>query len=151
MESYFGNRENSLGYLTSVVSRLLANQLNRRFAEAGIALTIEQWAVLYSLWDKNGLTQQEIAAGLHLEKSTVSRALVALERDGWVRREKDPDDARLKRVFVTAKADAVRRGCGELAHGVLDEAQEALNDDERRTLHALLGRVLHSLLEMSEG
>jgi len=151
MASYFGNREGSLGYLTGAVSRLLGNRLNRRFAAAGIGITVEQWAALYCLWDEDGQTQQDIAAGLLLEKSTVSRALEALERGGWVCRVRDANDARLKRVFLTDQSRAVRDECGALALEVLGEAQRDLAPEEREALRRLLTRVLHSLLELGVG
>jgi DNA-binding MarR family transcriptional regulator len=151
MDSYFGNREGSLGYLAGALSRLLGNRLNTRFAAAGLGLTVEQWAALYCLWDEDGQTQQDIAAGLLLEKSTVSRALEVLERGGWVCRLRDANDARIKRVFLTDQSRAVRDECGALATEVLAEAQRDLAPEERETLRRLLARVLHSLLGLDAG
>lgn len=145
MDSHFSDRENSLGYLTSSVARLLGSRVGKRFADAGLELTVEQWTLLVMLWDRDGLTQQDLADGLILEKSSVSRALNGLERQGWVWRARDPDDARLRRVMLTEKAWAA---CDEsicITKSVLREAQEALSPDEQETLHRLLLRVLRTL------
>jgi DNA-binding MarR family transcriptional regulator len=145
MHSYFSQRENSLGYLTSTVARLLGNRAAKRFADAGLELTVEQWTLLVMLWDRDGLTQQDLADGLILEKSSVSRALTGLERHGWVRRVRDCEDARLRRVMLTDKARAAYDQSINITKNLLREAQEALSPQEQATLRRLLLRVLQTL------
>lgn len=48
-----------------------------------------------------GLSQDEIARALYLNKSTVARALSSLEERGLVRRELNPEDKRQTLVYPT--------------------------------------------------
>lgn len=50
-----------------------------------------------------GLSQDEIARRICLNKSTVARALSYLEEHGFVKREADKEDKRVLRVFPTDK------------------------------------------------
>ena len=58
--------------------------------------------VLY-LTRNPGVSQDAIARGLCLNKSTVARSLSYLEEHGYVRREADADDKRVLRVYPTEK------------------------------------------------
>ncbi len=101
----------SLGYLTITTNRLMGARLNRCFAAAGLPVKAEQWSALGFLWNTPGLNQEEMAQALCLDKSSLSRLLDGLERKGYIRRERDPADARRKRVFPTQAADALRLPC----------------------------------------
>lgn len=50
---------------------------------------------------KVGVTQKEIIQRLDLCRSTVSKMLARLEEMGWIRRARDRNDRRVKRVFFT--------------------------------------------------
>jgi DNA-binding MarR family transcriptional regulator len=146
MESFFSEREKSLGYLVGVTARLLGGHIGKRFSDNGIELTVEQWALLVRLWNQDGLTQQELATGLVLEKSSVSRLLDRLEKGGWVQREQDAGDGRQKRIRTTAKALAIRDQSMDLVKSVLREAQLDLSPDEQLVLRSLLLRVITTLM-----
>lgn len=54
-----------------------------------------------------GQTQEELAQGLHVHKSSVARKLAALETNGWITRTPCSQDRRALRVYPTPKAEAV--------------------------------------------
>lgn len=54
-----------------------------------------------------GQTQEELAQGLHVHKSSVARKLAALETNGWITRTPCAQDRRALRVYPTPKAEAV--------------------------------------------
>jgi DNA-binding MarR family transcriptional regulator len=78
--------------------------------------------------------QGDLAARLHLQKSTVSRLVDQLADDGWARRIPDPDDGR--RVLVQLSAKGRRRA--ERQAQAQDEALAVLlaqlSVDDRRAL-----------------
>ena len=53
-----------------------------------------------------GQTQEELAQGLHVHKSSVARKLAALETNGWITRTPCSQDRRALRVYPTPKAEA---------------------------------------------
>ena len=72
----------------------MSEYFRKRLIEAGIELTAEQWGVLGHLWNEGGVAQDELAALVCVNKSSLSRVLDGMERRGLVIRQKDPADAR---------------------------------------------------------
>ena len=145
MNTFFYDRSQSLGQLTSGVIRSLSSCLNQRFKTAGINLTAEQWAALVLLWNKDGRTQKEIARNLILEKSSVSRLLSGLERRGFITRVQESKDSRLKQVFLTDKGRRVRDESVRIARALLDDAQAGITEAELALCRDVLLRVYRNL------
>lgn len=58
--------------------------------------------ILVNLRREPGLSQQALAARCFTAKSHVSNLLGEMESRGWVKREADPADGRVKRLVLTA-------------------------------------------------
>ena len=67
----------------------------------GKPVTVSEAHALMELAHQQPLTQNELAARLRLEKSTVSRLVGQLDQRGWVRRERDPTDGRARLLRLT--------------------------------------------------
>jgi DNA-binding MarR family transcriptional regulator len=52
-------------------------------------------------------TLGELAAAEHVRPATMTRIVQALEEEGLVRRESDPDDGRVRRLHATSKGERV--------------------------------------------
>src|SRR5215213_8668413 len=78
-----------LNVLANVVSNALAQIYEERFG-----LTIPGWRVVATLGQYGVRTARDIAAHGVMHKSTVSRAVSALEARGLVTRAGNPDDMR---------------------------------------------------------
>ncbi|GII01986.1 MarR family winged helix-turn-helix transcriptional regulator [Planobispora takensis] len=92
---------------------------------AGLRVSMSEIFALGELGDAGTLSQNELAARLGLEKSTVSRLAAALERRGWLSRERDPGNRRFYRLGLTPEGRAVTERIGRefhQAHAALFEA-----------------------------
>ncbi len=143
MFSYDHNQ--SLGYLAGLVNRLLSNVLGKRFHEAGIEMTAEQWGGIILLLNCDAMSQGQLGERLFLEKSSVSRLVGGLERRGWVVRTKFPGDNRHKIVSPTPKALETAERCASIARGVLEEAQRGMTEDERLVCRSFLSRIIANI------
>lgn len=79
---------------------------HRRCAEIAlkeVGVYAGQEIILFQLWQQNGVTQSQLVVALEVEPPTVTKMLQRMEASGLVERRADPDDARLSRVFLTAK------------------------------------------------
>jgi DNA-binding MarR family transcriptional regulator len=56
------------------------------------------------LFEQDGLRMGELARRSRLSKQTMTTMVRLLERDGLVRRERDPDDGRAFRIVLTTRA-----------------------------------------------
>ncbi|TLP45032.1 MULTISPECIES: MarR family winged helix-turn-helix transcriptional regulator [Cohaesibacter] len=137
--------EKSLGHLTGLANRLFSNLLVSRFHHAGIRMTAEQWGALLVLINMEGLSQTELAEALYLEKSSVSRLVVGLEKRGWVQRTKDTDDGRKHVLIATPDAKALAARCSEIARSVLRDAETEIAKDELVNTKQLLVKIVTNL------
>lgn len=85
----------------------LSNQIRRNIAISCSSTNMggTQGRVLHFILAHNGdVFQKDIEAEFNLRPSTATGILKLMERDGVIRRESTPYDARLKRIVITEKA-----------------------------------------------
>jgi DNA-binding MarR family transcriptional regulator len=138
-----------LGYLIHDVSRLRRMMFDRALAPLGI--TRSQWWVLAFISRKDGLPQTQLANELDVGKVAVGALIDRLEASGFVLRQADPVDRRVKRVYVTKQA----RGFLEKLRKETDKFNaQIVNGIDRKQLEAASEALLamkHNLLAMSDG
>ena len=71
---------------------------------APLGITRSQWWVLAFISRKDGLPQTQLANELDVGKVAVGALIDRLESSGFVIRQADPVDRRVKRVYVTKQA-----------------------------------------------
>jgi MarR family transcriptional regulator, transcriptional regulator for hemolysin len=138
-----------LGYLIHDVSRLRRMMFDRALAPLGI--TRSQWWVLAFISRKDGLPQTRLANELDVGKVAVGALIDRLETSGFVIRQADPVDRRIKRVYVTKQA----RGFLEKLRRETDKFNaKIVNGIDRKQLEAASEALLamkHNLIAMSDG
>jgi len=111
----------------------------------GAPISVGEAQALFELADHPGIFQNELAARLHLEKSTVSRLAKILERRGWLDRSRDKDDSRLVRLRLTAAGSKAVQRLSASRRARFAKVFEAIPLDDRDALLdslALLSEVL---------
>lgn len=86
-------------------------------------------------------TPAELADAAGVTRATMTGLIDTLERDGFVKREPDPDDRRMMSVLLTPKGD---RFLNEFLPGhfkVIAELMSPLSEAERKALVRILGKV----------
>jgi MarR family transcriptional regulator for hemolysin len=138
-----------LGYLIHDVSRLRRMMFDRALAPLGI--TRSQWWVLAFISRKDGLPQTQLANELDVGKVAVGALIDRLESSGFVIRQADPVDRRIKRVYVTKQA----RGFLSRIRKETDKFNATIvNGIDRKQLEATSDSLLamkRNLLALSDG
>src|SRR5246127_1628438 len=138
-----------LGYLIHDVSRLRRMMFDRALAPLGI--TRSQWWVFAFISRKDGLPQTQLANELDVGKVAVGALIDRLESSGFVIRQADPVDRRVKRVYVTKQA----RGFLEKLRKETDKFNARIvKGIDRKQLEAASDALLamkHNLIAMSDG
>ncbi len=137
--------EESLGYIVNYAARALSRELSQRLVAHGALKG--QWAVLMFLWAQEGQTQRELSRQVAIEDATMVRTIDRMERDGLVRRERNPQDRRQIKIFLTEKGSALRDTLVPEAIAGNQSAMRGLSEDEQRQLLDLLRRVIGALEE----
>jgi MarR family transcriptional regulator, transcriptional regulator for hemolysin len=125
-----------VGFLSADISRLMRTEFDRQVSALGV--TRAQWMVLARLARRPGCSQTELADMMEMERATAGRLVDRLEENGLVRREPDPTDRRVRRVFPTDLATGQQAQMRAVADAIVDDALSDLNAEQRETLMTLM-------------
>ena len=94
-----------VGFEIRVLSNLIYRRINQMSAQEGETLTANQDWVLHFLIQSQGrdIMQRDIEKEFSIRRSTASRTLQLMERNGYIRREPVSYEARMKKLVVTEK------------------------------------------------
>src|SRR5215213_11434760 len=109
-------------FITGKASTAIARRLQKKFNEAGISVTIEQWSVLYHLWKGDGMSQQELCNATFRDKPSITRLVDNLEKLKLVKRVASKDDRRMNMIQLTSDALKLQEKTMALAEETLNEA-----------------------------
>lgn len=104
-------------------------------------VSVSQCYALEELVRRGGMTLNDLAARLYLDKSTASRVVDALERKGYVARSTHPEDRRAVLLEVT---EAGRTLEGTIRGSILAEERQLLADFDpeiRQAMTQLISRL----------
>lgn len=104
-----------------------------------------QIPILVWLLEEEGLTQKDLVERASIEQPTVAEHLDRMERDGLVRRERDPEDGRRYRLFLTEKA---REMSGELLSELELGARiftRGIKDSDLRVFDRVMRQIISNL------
>lgn len=86
--------------LVGYLRRSLRHRVNDRHAHER-SLSGSQNELLRAVRERPGMTVGEVAAALHLATNTVSTLVSVLDGFGYLDRRRDPDDARVARLYLS--------------------------------------------------
>ena len=116
-------------------------QMERSDALKELGICGGQVPYLLRLCHCPGLSQEEIAQALYLNKSSVARQIANLEKQELVYRKCSPDDRRRLLVYPTEKALSMLPKLIQTVREWNDYQLEGLADEERAQLEAIMERV----------
>ena len=123
------------------LARLMSQRYDQALAPAGVNLN--QYSILRRTGGK-GRPLGEVAHELGMDRSTLSRDLKALVEAGWIESVVG-EDARQRRLRITAAGRAVIERAWPLWRAVQDEIDSGLGEDAIAALHAQLDGAIAQL------
>jgi DNA-binding MarR family transcriptional regulator len=111
----------------------------------GWSLSLSEIYALNLLAERAPISQQDLGAALLLEKSSITRLVQQLEQRGWILRERDARDSRLRLLRLS---ELGARMTGEIHHHMHErhaELFEQLTPDEQSALIQGLTALRHAL------
>ena len=135
-------REN-LGYLIAKATQRWNELLHAEFVREGFPeVRASYGSVLIPLFEEDGLRMGELAARARLAKQTMTTLVRLAERDGLVRRERDPEDGRAFRILLTDRARSFEPVAERVLARLDARAQRRLLPAEREVLTKSLQEVM---------
>ena len=140
-----GTGTGNLGFLLAKASARFNELLAQAFAERGFPEVRPSYgSLLVPLFEEDGQRMGELAATARLPKQTMTTLVRQLERDGLVVRERDPDDARAWRVWLSDRA----REFGPVAQEVLADLDARVAEHLTRNTTETVRRALRGVMDL---
>jgi DNA-binding MarR family transcriptional regulator len=129
----------SVGFMLST----LGHAVSRRFIHAlqPLELHPREFAVLRAVRSNDGYSQQSLAERLRIPPSRMVAIVDELESRGLIERRPDPDDRRVRALYVTQRGQTLLQDAFNLVVQHERTISRALTVKERAELLALLNRI----------
>ena len=133
--------EKSVGFLLAKAYQRACAIFNEDFAHYDI--TPQQFGLLGFLWQQDGLSQTELSAKSHIDRTTMGGIIDRLEKENLVERRHHPDDRRAYQVFLTDRGKSLEDELSAVAGRVQNKVNAPLTAEEQATLIRLLEKLRH--------
>ena len=132
----------------SVLYRKMNMLTNLRLAHLGISGA--KAIFLFCIRDHKAMSQVEICKELDMDKSTVAKMLMRMEKDGLIQKTVNPEDVRSVRVSLTDKAMELVGQAQKVMNQWVADATSDLTREEQEAFFVLLERVANKAVRMAE-
>lgn len=89
-------------YLIHELSRLISADFDRVMGDYD--LRHAQWWAMMHIYQYEGATQSELASVMQMGRASAGKVLERIEKHGWIERRPDPEDHRVRRIYLTTEA-----------------------------------------------
>jgi DNA-binding MarR family transcriptional regulator len=141
-----GNHRLFDDFLPHLISRL-AFQLNvdliEKLRREGI--NIARWRILAVLSMGDGIAIGEIIDRAMMQQSALSRVLMTMEQEEYVRRVPRPDDGRFVEIFLTAKGRALFDSLDKVVRQRQDRLLEGFSPAQTAAVFKALRRLMQNM------
>ncbi len=129
------------GKLSAAVNR----RLYRTFRQQNIEVTPEQWTVLYYLWSRDGVTQQELCVSTFKDKPSMTRLIDNLEKLNCVQRVASQADRRINIIKLTPRGRELEQESKPLVFSVIREALTDITQEDITVAYHVLIHIFENL------
>ena len=136
------------GFLITKLKQLHSRSLAQCISEKGVeAFSGEQGKILFVLWQKNKITQKELANETGLAKNTITIMLERMEKNNLIKRIADENDKRKSLVILTDYANTLKKSFDEISEEMLKKVYKGFNEEEIDKFEEYLQRTIKNLEE----
>ena len=146
---YSNEEKYGLIYAMSMTSIALKDGLRKEFLKNGFDLTIDNFAILFRLWQQDNLTQQQLCELTCKNKSNLTRILDTMEKKDMIRRNPNPTDRRSFTISTTEYSRCLQIPIIKIALEYSNKIFDRINEHEIETMKLVFskfGDVLYNNL-----
>lgn len=137
--------DNSIGPWLGKTAKIVGYYLQEEFTKAGLDITKEQMVILKKLYERDGLTQNELAELTFRDKSSLTRLISTLERKGYVGRLRCPEDKRVNFILLTEEGKTMWQNAKPVAQQLIQRMRTDLSEKEVDQFIETLKKIQGSL------
>ncbi len=134
---------NHLGHTIKRLYLLMGRYFNAVLRPYGV--TVGQWYMLNYICHSTGLTQNTLQEAMQVKSATLTAALNALERKGWITRQQGEADRRVKIVALTPAGKALWKTLPDPIAEIRKQMLKGISREEERTARSILDKAIQNL------
>jgi len=136
------------GFLITKLKQLQSRALAQCISEQGIdAFSGEQGKILFVLWQKDKITQKELATETGLAKNTITVMLEKMEKNNLIKRITDENDKRKSLVILTEHAKSLKKCSDKISDKMLKKMYKGFSEEEIDNFEEYLHRIIKNFEE----
>ena len=140
------------GFLIAKIHHLSGRILAKKIKEYELEeINPAQGRILFALWQKDGISIQELAKKTSLEKSTLTSMLDRLEDTGHLVRVPSKEDRRKIIVRLTEKDKNLQNAYMQLSKKMTELFYKGLTKKEIDNFEVYLRQILNNLIAFEKG
>ena len=101
--------------------------------------------ILFTLYEKDGKTQKEIAEVMKIQASTVTKMIQRMEKSGFITRKNDENDKRVMRVYLTDKGKEIESKLREVMKEIGEKTFVNISFEEKIILKRVFMQMYDNL------
>ena len=140
-------REKTPSMLLNEVSRLCMSVAHKAHGEDQTRIQHSARIILARLSRQDGLTQAELVSASKMTPPSISATLKSMEADGLIVRQKDSEDQRVTRVYLTELGRITEEKNFEIMRRVDRLAMEGISDEEQAAFVEILIKMRGNLIK----
>lgn len=128
----------------SIIHRFSIMYHNRNMKEFN--MSGHQMGYIMYICKEPGISQEDLASYLRLNKGSVAKGIRNLVQEGYIRQEPNEQDRRAYRLFPTEKADQIFTEVAQAFHQFNDILTTGMTKEERKLFIDLLNKACNNVL-----
>jgi DNA-binding MarR family transcriptional regulator len=133
------------GRLVSEMKNEMRQYLQEKIREAGLDISFELLEIMALLWQKDGVSHQEIADLITKDKSSLTYLIDNLVKKNLVKRVEDKNDRRIRQIFLTAKGKLLQKKLNPWVLELYQKATEGITAAEISNAIRVVNRMKENL------
>lgn len=127
------------------IRKVMIVHFTKKVKEHNLDITLEMLEVLFILWEKDNINQQEIVDKTSRKKASLTSLIDNLTSRGLVERRQDPKDRRSNLIVLTKEGEAYQKKLIPLMEEVYQSVNMDISDEEFIKVHDILQRLYQKI------
>lgn len=144
MKSY-AQEPTGVAYLIGRTERALKRKIRRKLAPFG--LTIRHYTALSVFSTSGALSSAKLAERTMVSPQAANELIKAMEKNGWIVREPDPNHGRIIQIQLTKEGKRLLSRCNKV---ITEMELHMLDGISYKEINILKGRLRHAISKLRE-
>lgn len=136
----------NLYYLIELTARKIRHYGQTILNSHNLNLTIEQWLVLKTVSENEGISQLKIGELLVKDKPTISRMVKHLAKEGYIEKLNDSKDLRQYAIYLSPKGKDLLKNLLPVIESIRLKGLKNLTEEEQSSLNNTLQKIQNNLV-----